>query len=207
MLFETWLAFVVASIAVLAVPGPVVALTVSRVAGHGWMSAAPLAAGATLGDAFAMTLSLAGAGAVLTASSEAFAVLKIIGSGYLIWLGISALRKFRGVVPIASVRAGSLFRDAFLVTAFHPGGFVFFVAFVPLFIDQTRALLPQILLLEATFVTLTAANVLFWAAIASKGRRMATHSRWSERVETLSGAVMIGLGILGGVDAARKCCR
>jgi threonine/homoserine/homoserine lactone efflux protein len=84
MTFEVWIAFVAASVALLAIPGPTVLLVVSYALGCGKSSGWVTVPGVTLGDFTAMTASLMGAGAVLVASATAFTILKMVGAAYLV---------------------------------------------------------------------------------------------------------------------------
>jgi threonine/homoserine/homoserine lactone efflux protein len=86
---ETWIAFVAASAALLVVPGPTILLVIGQSLGAGRRNALPLVAGVAAGDFVAMSLSLAGLGAVLAASATLFTVLKWAGAAYLVWLGIA----------------------------------------------------------------------------------------------------------------------
>ena len=88
MTLEVWLAFTVASVILLVIPGPTILLVVSYALGQGWRAALPMAVGVALGDTTAMTLSLIGLGTLLAASATLFTVLKWIGAAYLVWLGI-----------------------------------------------------------------------------------------------------------------------
>ena len=92
MSWELWIAFVVASSALLAIPGPTVLIVVSYALGKGRRTAWATVPGLTLGDFTAMTISLMGAGAILAASAELFTVLKLAGAAYLIWLGVRLWR-------------------------------------------------------------------------------------------------------------------
>ena len=92
MSFETWLAFAAASTILIIIPGPTILLVVSYALGKGWRSALPMAVGVALGDCAAMTASIVGLGALLTASATLYTVLKWIGAAYLIWLGIKLWR-------------------------------------------------------------------------------------------------------------------
>src|SRR4051794_21082585 len=87
MPLETWLAFVAASLVVLAIPGPTVLLVTSYALGYGRRPAAALVAGVGLGDLTAMTASMLGLGAVLATSAAVFTALRWIGGAYLIYLG------------------------------------------------------------------------------------------------------------------------
>src|SRR5690349_22078864 len=92
MSLETWLAFTAAASILLVIPGPTILLVISYALGQGLRTALPVAAGVALGDFTAMTLSMLGLGALLTASSVLFTILKWAGAAYLIWLGIQLWR-------------------------------------------------------------------------------------------------------------------
>jgi threonine/homoserine/homoserine lactone efflux protein len=197
MAWEVWLGFVAAALVVLAIPGPTILLVIGQSLGAGRRAAWPLVAGVAAGDAVAMTLSLAGLGALLAASSTAFTVLKWAGALYLAWLGLSLWRApvaGHGAAPpaLAPWRAA---RATFLVTALNPKSIAFFVAFVPLFIDAGAPFLPQAAALVATFVTLAAANAALYAAAASRLSGVASRPavrRWFNRA---GGAMLIGAGV------------
>ena len=139
MSLELWIAFALASAALLAVPGPTVLLVVSYALGKGRASALATVPGVALGDFTAMTVSLLGAGAVLAASTTLFTALKLLGAVYLIWLGIQLWRAGGSPGEVTAPRAGALrprmFWNAYVVTALNPKSVVFFVAFVPQFVD------------------------------------------------------------------------
>ena len=160
MSIEVWIAFVVASSVLLAVPGPTVMLVVSYALGRGKQTGWATVPGVTLGDFTAMTASLLGAGAVLAASATLFTALKLAGAAYLIWLGIGLWRaepKLAGLEDTSSGASNSaMFWNAYVVTALNPKSIVFFVAFVPQFVDPSMAVLPQFVILEATFLFLAA---------------------------------------------------
>ena len=153
MSWELWIAFAIASTALLAVPGPTVLVVVSYALGKGRASAWATVPGVTLGDFVAMTVSLLGAGALLATSATLFAALKLVGAGYLIWLGIKMWRAHPG--PQAFAGAGGktdsrrMFWNSFAVTALNPKSIVFFIAFVPQFVDPAAPLAVQFMILEA----------------------------------------------------------
>ena len=101
MSIEHWLAFVAASAALLAIPGPTVLLVISYALGHGRKAATATIAGVALGDFTAMTASMLGLGALLAASAMIFTALKWIGAAYLIYLGIKLWR-----APVSHHSAG-----------------------------------------------------------------------------------------------------
>ena len=138
MEFEVWAAFVAASAVLLIIPGPTVLLVVSYALGRGWRVAAPVAVGVALGDFTAMSLSMLGVGALLASSAALFTLLKWAGAAYLIWLGVKLWRA--GGTLEASARTDTvpalrMLAHAWLVTTLNPKSIVFFVAFLPQFLD------------------------------------------------------------------------
>jgi threonine/homoserine/homoserine lactone efflux protein len=188
MTLTLWLAFAAASIVLLLVPGPTVVLVVSYSLSQGRRVALATAAGVAAGDFTAMTLSLVGLGAILGASAASFAVLKWIGAAYLVYLGVRLWRAepASGALPEqAGKPARGIFGHAFLVTALNPKSIAFFVAFVPQFIDHGSPLVPQLAVMEATFVSLAALNALGYALAADFLRaqiRRPVVLRWINRV-------------------------
>lgn len=200
MPLELWIAFALASAALLAIPGPTVMLVVSYALGRGRASGWASVPGVALGDFTAMTASLLGAGALLAASATAFTVLKIVGAGYLIWLGI---RLWRAKPEIGDVQAAqdkgsnrAIFWHAYVVTALNPKGIVFFVAFVPQFIDPAGSSLLQFAILEGTFLTLATLNVIFWVIAAGTLRERFRKPETLRLVNRIGGSFLIGAGLL-----------
>ncbi|MFH5924227.1 LysE family translocator [Roseomonas xinghualingensis] len=194
MNLETWLAFLAASAAVLIIPGPTILLVLGQSVGGDRRSTFPLVAGVAAGDALAMSLSLAGLGALLAASSLAFTVLKWAGAAYLLWLGFRMWRApVEGAQPPAPPRRAGL--QAFLVTATNPKSIAFFVAFVPQFLDPARPFLPQAGLLVGSFVILGAGNSLGYALLA--GRLSSAIRRPGTRriLNRAGGSMLIGAGL------------
>jgi len=173
MPFDLWFSFTLASIAILAIPGPTIILIVGYALGQGRRTGFATVPGVVLGDFTAMTVSLLGAGAVLAASATLFTVLKMAGAVYLFWLGIKLWRTPVAAVPdaggpVTRRTAWSLFANAYVVTALNPKGIVFFVAFVPQFVDARAPVFPQFVALEATFLALAALNTAAWAYAAGR---------------------------------------
>ncbi|WP_230168958.1 LysE family translocator [Roseomonas sp. CECT 9278] len=195
MTVETWLAFVAATAAMLVIPGPTILLVIGQSLGGGGRSALPLVAGVALGDLTAMTLSLAGLGALMAASATLFTVLKFAGAAYLVWLGIRMWRAPVADGAVAPVTARRAFRDAYVVTALNPKGIAFFVAFVPLFIDATAPFLPQAALLVATFVSLAAINAGLYALLASRLSGAVARPAVRRAFNRAGGAILAGAGL------------
>ncbi len=200
MSWELWIAFVIASSALLAVPGPTVMLVVSYALGRGRSTGWATVPGVTLGDFTAMTASLLGAGAILATSATLFTVLKYLGACYLIWLGIKLWRADGKLDDLHKTTNGrtraAMFWHSFIVTALNPKGIVFFVAFVPQFIDVTHLVLVQFVVLESTFLVLAAANVAVWAVLAGNLRARFKRPETLKLTNRIGGSFLIGAGLL-----------
>jgi threonine/homoserine/homoserine lactone efflux protein len=197
MTFETWLAFAAASAVLLVIPGPTILLVLSYALGRGWRVAAPVAAGVALGDLTAMTLSMLGLGVLLAQSAALFTLLKWIGAAYLVWLGIKLWRAGATLEAEPRTDAGSRARmmaHAWLVTTLNPKSLIFFVAFLPQFLDPARPFWPQMAIFEATFVSLAFLNAFGYALLGARARRLATSPRALRLVNRAGGTALIGAG-------------
>jgi threonine/homoserine/homoserine lactone efflux protein len=197
MTFETWLAFAAASAVLLVIPGPTILLVLSYALGRGWRVAAPVAAGVALGDLTGMTLSMLGLGVILAQSATLFTLLKWIGAVYLIWLGVKLWRVGATLEAAPRTDAGSrawMMAHAWLVTTLNPKSLIFFVAFLPQFLDPARPFWPQMAVFEATFVTLAFLNAFGYALLGARARRLATSPRALRLVNRAGGTALIGAG-------------
>jgi threonine/homoserine/homoserine lactone efflux protein len=190
-----WLAFVAAATAMLLIPGPTILLVIGQSLGGGVRNALPLAAGVALGDLTAMSLSLAGMGALLAASATAFTVLKWAGAAYLVYLGVKLWRAPVDVGAAPPLPARRAMRQAYVVTALNPKSIVFFVAFVPQFLDPARPFLPQAMILVATFVTLAAANAAAYALLAARLSSAVRRPGLRRAMNRTGGAMLVGAGV------------
>ena len=200
MSVAAWLAFVAASAILLAIPGPTVLLVISYALSHGRRSGMMTVAGVALGDLTAMTASILGLGVLLATSATIFTALKWVGAAYLIYLGVKlwSAPVANGVtIPNAlSVRRLRMFLHAYVVTALNPKSIVFFVAFLPQFLDASQPFLPQIIVMGGTFLVLATLNVTLYALLASAARRTAQRPSVQRVVNRIGGSVLIGAGIL-----------
>ena len=197
MSVETWLAFAAASVVLLIIPGPTVLLVVSYALGQGWRTALPMAVGVALGDFTAMTLSMLGLGALLAASATLFTVLKWVGAGYLVYLGVKLWRAGDTLQAAPRTDAASAVRmlgHAWVVTALNPKSITFFVAFLPTFLDPKADFLTQMVVFEATFLVLAFANAFGYAVVASRARRLVANPRAIGLINRVGGGLLIGAG-------------
>jgi threonine/homoserine/homoserine lactone efflux protein len=150
-----------------------------------------------------MTASMLGLGALLAASAAIFTVLKWVGAAYLIYLGIKLWRApvalNRGGVedePVKPERPVRILLHTYLVTALNPKSIIFFVAFLPQFLDTTRPVIMQLVIFEATFLVLATANATLYALMAAMARQQIRRPRVQSVVNRTGGTLMIGAGLL-----------
>jgi threonine/homoserine/homoserine lactone efflux protein len=199
MAIGLWMTFVAASTALLLIPGPTVLLVLSYALGKGRSVATASAAGVASGDFVAMTLSLAGLGALVATSALLFTILKWVGALYLVWLGIRLIRSAPRAglaLPDVEVNARGVYLHTMTVTALNPKSIAFFIAFVPQFIAPDRPLLSQFAVLVSTFVALAAVNALAYALAADRLRRVIARPSVLAGLTRAGGVTLIGMGIL-----------
>jgi threonine/homoserine/homoserine lactone efflux protein len=199
MSLELWLGFVAASAILLVIPGPTILTVISYSISHGKRANVPLVLAVALGDSTALVLSLLGLGALLAASAFWFTVIKVAGGLYLLYLGIKMLRSginaANVALPMAPASRWKLFANTYLVTALNPKGIVFFVAFLPQFLDVNAPVAPQLWLLAVTFVVLAAINATLYAVFAASARRFLTSARAQRRFNFAGGSLLSIAGV------------
>lgn len=199
MSFEIWLAFVAAAAVVLIIPGPTILTVISYSVSHGRRAGIPLVAAVALGDSTALVLSLLGLGALLAASVFWFTVIKMIGGCYLLYLGVKMLRAGGSQAtlfsPASPDSTWKLFANTYLVTALNPKGIIFFVAFLPQFINHAAPVAPQLWLLATTFVILATVNAACYASFAGAARQLLGSIRAQRRFNLAGGSLLCAAGI------------
>jgi threonine/homoserine/homoserine lactone efflux protein len=196
MTLEIWVTFVSVVFIFAIIPGPTVILVLGQAISHGRRSVMPLVSGVLLGDFVAMTLSLIGLGAVLATSATLFLILKWFGVGYLIYLGIKTWREVpeHGLSPISvpDISKVNLFKSSFLVTALNPKDIVFFVAFLPQFVNPNVAAMPQLLILMVTFLGVVSITITSFALFAGVVRYRIQNFQARKRLNKLGGGALFG---------------
>ncbi|WBB91189.1 LysE family translocator [Verrucosispora sp. WMMC514] len=184
-------------------PGPDFAVVVRRSAlagrAHGMATAVGVAAGVLAWVVAAAT----GVAAVVAVTPVAFTIIKLVGAGYLVYLGVNALRSAwrSGDVRSApdtgpTVESGmwAAFRDGLLCNALNPKAAVFFVALLPQFLPADAGLV-SLLALSAIAVAITVGWFLTVANLVAAARRAFSRPATRRLVDGLSGALLIGLGV------------
>jgi threonine/homoserine/homoserine lactone efflux protein len=200
---HTFLIFAAASAAFLAVPGPSVIYIVSRSLAEGRRAGVVSALGIQGGGLVHVIAATIGVSALLASSATAFSVVKYAGAAYLIYLGIRKLRhgddEAEGVG--GPVPRRQLFWQGVIVNSLNPKTALFFLAFLPQFVDPDRgAVAPQVLALGVLFLVLATLSDSTYALVAGSVRG------WlGERGRTLarvSGVSYLGLGVLAALSPA-----
>ena len=191
-----WLAFLIASILFIQVPGPSLLFTIGRALTVSRREALLSVVGNALGLAVAL-----GLGAIVAASAAAYTVLKLAGAAYVVWLGVSAIRhRTEARVALenrertASTHTHAV-RTGFIVGVTNPKTIVFFAAFLPQFTSESGPAALQLALLGLVFGTLAVCSDSLWALGAGKARDW--FARKPHRLDKLSatgGGMMIALG-------------
>jgi len=199
MSIEIWLAFVAASAVLLMIPGPTTLTVISYSISHGYKAKIPLILAVALGDSTALALSLLGLGALLAESAFWFQAVKWAGGLYLIYLGIKLL--MAGVSPTeisenkGGVSSWKLFANTYLVTALNPKGIIFFVAFLPQFINTGANVSTQLWVLAVTFVMLASLNATLYALFAGKAQQALSSPKTQRLFNICGGSLLSAAGI------------
>ncbi|MFT4700163.1 MAG: threonine/homoserine/homoserine lactone efflux protein [Yoonia sp.] len=196
---QLWLTFAVATVLLMMIPAPTIILVLTHALTQRRKVAFASASGVALGDLVAMTASLAGLGALVLTSATLFMAIKRVGAVYLVWMGVGMIRAAGGVTMVTVeapiLPACCIFRNAAAMTALNPQSIIFFVAFMPQFIQSDQPLIPQFVILIGTFVGLAFFNALAYALLADQLRgtiRKPAVLGWMTRV---GGAVLIAMGL------------
>ena len=200
--WHVWLAYFLAAWLIALSPGSGAVLSMSHGLQYGVRQTTATIVGLQIGLAFILLVAGAGVGALLLASTTAFMVVKVLGAGYLIWLGV---KQWRAPVDGAASDAAApsepaglsvrqrLLRGA-LTNATNPKGIVFMVAVLPQFIDPKKPLALQLAILLVT--TLSTASVVMhgYAFLASRLRALMQSVRARKTQNRVFGGVLMGMG-------------
>ena len=202
---DNWLAFTAASALIAILPGPGVANIVGYAVNSGRRTAFAAIAGAVAGNLLAVTVSLAGAGALLGASPRAYRALELAGAAYLIVLGLIAVLRVpssavvaNGVVG-AAISPHAAFAGSIAVSALNPKSIIFFVAFVPQFISSDGSYPLQASVFLLTFASIVATSDTLYALAALRVAGLLSSPSTATWVRRAGGVVLVGTGFLAAI--------
>ena len=195
------LGFVAAALVVLVIPGPGVLYAVSRSAAQGYRAGLASVLGLSLGALVHAVAAAIGLSAILLASATAFGIVKLLGAGYLIYLGLRMILSKGGkqdgsgaTDPVALKR---LLFDGIIISVFNPKIAVFFLAFLPQFVDPAIGSVPlQLLLLGLLYSAMALVTDGTYALLAGGLRRWIAGTFMQGPVPRyVCGTLYIGLGL------------
>jgi threonine/homoserine/homoserine lactone efflux protein len=192
--------FLAATAALLLVPGPSVLFIVARTLEHGRRGGLVSMLGVETGALLHVLAATAGLSALVAASPGTLLAIKLAGAAYLLYMGVRALRR-PAELSLGEGPARHLFRQGLVVDALNPKTAMFFLAFLPQFIDPEAASVAlQAAVLGFTFVAIAAVSDGVYALLASKlGDRL----RRGRVLARISGGVFIGLGAFAALSGER----
>jgi len=191
--------FLLAATAIAISPGPGIFYVAARTLAGGRGEGLASSVGTGLGGLVHVAAGAAGVSAVVLASAEAFAFLKIAGALYLVWLGIKTFRDSRLAPDLRVEATGSrrAFREGIVVEALNPKTAAFFLAFLPQFVDPAGGpVWLQFLALGLISVLLNTAADVVVALMAARARSAAlARPTLLQRLRQASGLLIAGLGL------------
>ena len=196
----TLVLFCSAALVLLLVPGPSVLYIVTRSIEHGRRAGIVSVLGTHTGALVHVAGAAFGASALIVSSAVAFSAVKYLGAAYLVWLGVRRWRAGERLSlaadrPVVAMR--HLFRQGFVVSVLNPKTAIFFLAFLPQFIDPDRGSVTlQVFVLGMVFIAIGLVSDTTYALVASTLGALLRRSRRARRAERyVESGVYVGLGV------------
>lgn len=198
---HTLMLFALAALALIVVPGPAVLYIVAQSIDRGRLAGIVSALGVATGGLVHVTAAAIGLSAVLVSSATAFTAVKLAGAAYLIGMGLYTLARRRVPRPDAPVderRLRRIYAQGVVVNVLNPKTALFFLAFLPQFVDRGEGhVATQLLVLGLVFVALAVASDTLWALGAGAASvRLRSSARFLAVQRYVAGSVFVGLGAL-----------
>jgi threonine/homoserine/homoserine lactone efflux protein len=201
---DVLLPYLVASVLVTVIPGADMALITRQVLVGGPALAQKTIFGNLTGLLVHGVALAAGLSALLVASATAYTVVKLAGAAYLVFLGVQALLASRrppaGAPPAAIVRPRRAFLQGVVSTVLNPKPALFFLTFLPQFVDRDAPVLPQTLTLAAIHVVVGLVWLSAYARLVHRARGLLAAPRVKAWLERTTGAVLIAFGLRVAVE-------
>jgi len=202
--FSTYLLFVAASVAVVIVPGPTVTVIIANSLRAGAGAGIMNVVGTQIGLAIMLLVLAFGFASIVEQMAGVFDIVRLVGAGYLIWLGLKLWRSGgalaeAGPPSVNRTSRSGYFFQGFLVIWSNPKALFFFGAFIPQFVNPGFDPVPQVLVLGATFMGVATVLDGMYAIAAGKAGDMLTRGRLN-LLEKISGTCLIGGGLWLALD-------
>lgn len=196
-----WTTFSAAAVLLNISPGPDMAFILGQAARRGRDAGFAAMFGVWTGAFVHVVLAAVGLSAILLASADAFTIIKWIGGGYLIWLGIQSLRSngggMLGEKPSVDLRAGRIYRQGVMVAALNPKVAMFFLAFLPQFVVPGAGPVSAQLFLHGALIVVVAAMIEPWIVLgaARAARALTNNHRVGLWLDRSLGALLVTFGL------------
>ena len=203
MAFSLWLGFLVAAILIAVSPGPGAAASMSAGLRYGYGATLRVIFGLQSALIIQLAIVAVGLGALLTASTLAFDIVKFVGATYLIWLGVQNWRSAPQEIDENTAVAApeGLFREGLLVNLTNPKAIVFMSALMPQFIDPSRSQWPQFLIIGLTMCGVDTLVMSGYALLATRLRRWLHDPRALKAQNRFFGGIFVGAGAMLAASA------
>lgn len=200
---NSWYMFTTLSFLTIISPGPAILLAINNGLLYDTKSVVLSALANIFGLFCLSSVSMLGLGAILQTSTTLFLIMKVIGAGYLIFMGIKQFRNFGNIFNSSEnlkieKNNRELFKKAFLVSVTNPKPIIFFTAIFPIFLNSANPLVPQFFIMTFTFMLLSFASLLSFAHFAKSFKYWFSNERRVRNFNRISGSIfiMLGLGLL-----------
>lgn len=193
------LALIGAMFLLAASPGPGLFAVISRALASGFNHASVVVMGLVLGDIIYLLLAIYGLSAVASVMGEFFIIIKYIGGAYLIYLGYKIWTsevKEENIQALKEISWSSNFLSGLFITLGNPKVIVFYLGFLPAFMNLENLTNIDILLTVIIVASTLAVVVLTYAYLAAKSRKLFKDKSSIEKLNKASGGVMMGAGSL-----------
>lgn len=181
----------------MASPGPGVFAVVARSLAMGCRRNLGFIGGMVVGDLVLLALAIGGLAAVAQAFEGLFAVLRFAAAGYLIWLGIRTWRAPVTVAEMPPVEGAQLrgFASGLAMTLSNPKTILFYMAFLPAFVDLTRVTATDAALMAGIIVVVLSGVLLAYSLAAARARHLFRSAKALKALNQGAGTLMIGAGV------------
>lgn len=208
---EKLLLFTLASLALLAIPGPAVLYIVTRSISQGRTAGVVSVLGIQAGTLMHVALAALGLSAILVSSALAFSIVKFAGAAYLVYIGLRTWFSREGLDlgRVQSQPLRQIFTQGFIVNLLNPKTALFFFAFLPQFVNPSQGAVGlQFLLLGLLFAGLATLSDGTYALLSSSLggwlQHKAKEPRFAKGQRVITGGIYIGLGITAAMTGSHK---
>jgi len=200
MHWQTWLLFVATEAVLCLIPGPAVLFVLSQALRQGPAKSVWANGGILTANAVYFALSATSLGAIIVASYKLFLVIKWVGAGYLIYLGLQSFLSKTSVlaVPAANSKPGSswrILRDGVVLQGANPKALLFFTAILPQFIDPRARVVWQVFLLGVSSVVVEFIILFVYGQLAGRALSAGRNPRFEAWTNRVAGGLLISAGV------------